>query len=80
MIGKSKPPTIEAQRAEALEHLLDAWDAALEKGISADALTRMAIFAALTDLIDRHGEEMALEWVESLPARIKTGEFTLSSK
>lgn len=80
MPGKSKPPTIEEQRAAALDCLLDAWDAALEKGISSDALARMAVFAALTDLIDQHGEEMALEMVESLPARIKAGEFTLSSR
>ncbi|TNE36701.1 MAG: hypothetical protein EP347_10360 [Alphaproteobacteria bacterium] len=80
MAAKSKTLSVEEQRAAALDILLDAWDAALEKEISGDALARMAIFAALTDMIDQHGEEMALELVESLPARIKAGEFTLSSK
>ena len=78
--GKSKSLSLEDQRTLALEILLDAWDAALEQGVTPDILTNTAIFAALTDMIDFHGEEMTAQMAESLPARIRAGEFTLSRR
>jgi hypothetical protein len=60
--------------------LLDAWDTALDEGVSADILATTAIFAALTDMIDLHGEEIAAQMAEGLPARIRAGEFTLSNR
>ena len=77
---KSKTLSSEDQRTLALEMLLDAWDAALEEGVTPDILANTAIFAALTDMIDFHGEEMTAQMAESLPARIRAGEFTLSRR
>ncbi len=77
---KSKTLSSEDQRTLALEMLLDAWDTALEKGVMPDILANTAIFAALTDMIDFHGEEMTAQMAESLPARIRAGEFTLSRR
>lgn len=68
------------ERSLALELLLDAWDSALDEGVNADVLATTAIFAALTDMIDLHGEEMAVQMIETLPARIRAGEFTLTTR
>jgi hypothetical protein len=81
-VAKNTPPLSDpdVERSLALEMLLDAWDTALDEGISADVLATTAIFAALTDMIDLHGEEIAAQMAESLPARIRAGEFTLSNR
>ncbi len=65
------------QKRLALEHLLDAWDTSLEQGVQPEILATTAIFAALTDMVDLHGEEFVAQMAESLPARIRSGEFTL---
>lgn len=67
-------------RQQALEMLLDAWEDALAKGIDADLLASTAIFAALTDMVENHGEEATARIAERLPARIRSGEFTLVSE
>lgn len=67
----------ELHKAQALEIILDAWEAALEQGIEPEILSSTAIFAALTDMIENHGEELVAQMSEGLPARIRAGEFTL---
>lgn len=68
---------VEARKALALEIILDAWETALEEGIEPEILSSSAIFAALTDMIENHGEEFVAQISEGLPARIRAGEFTL---
>ena len=68
------------KRHQALEMLLDAWEEALAKGIEADLLASTAIFAALTDMVENHGEDVTARIAEGLPARIRSGEFTLVSE
>lgn len=64
----------------ALELLLDAWEDALDKGVSPEILATTAIFAALTDMVDAYGEEAVAQMAETLPARIRSGEFTLAGE
>lgn len=74
----TNPPLTEAeQKAVALDILLDAWDAALARGVAPELLASTAIFAALTDMIDGHGAEAVAEFCASLPDRVRAGEFTL---
>lgn len=65
------------QKAVALDLLLDAWDAALARGVAPELLASTAIFAALTDMIDGHGADAVAEFCASLPERVRAGEFTL---
>ena len=67
----------EEEKARALDLLLDAWEDALAEGVNPDVLASAALFAALTDLIENHGEEFVAQMAEALPARVRSGEFTL---
>lgn len=67
----------ELRKAQALEIILDAWEAGLEEGIEPEILSSTAIFAALTDMVESHGEEFVAQMSEGFPARIRAGEFTL---
>lgn len=75
------PPPLPAaeQKALALKLLLDAWDAALAAGVEADSLASTAIFAALADMVDLHGAEAVAGFCETLPGRVRAGEFTLEA-
>jgi len=77
---KPPKPTTDDKRHQALEMFLDAWEEALGQGIDADLLASTAIFAALTDMVENHGEEATAQSAEALPARIRSGEFTLVSE
>ena len=67
-------------KARALELLLDAWDTGLNEGIEAELLATAAIFAALTDMVDLHGQDAVAKMAEELPGRIRSGEFTLADE
>jgi hypothetical protein len=67
----------DAQKALALELLLSAWEAALARGVAPEMLASTAIFAALTDMVDLHGEVAVAQFCADLPARIRNGEFSL---
>ena len=66
-----------AQKSIALDLLLNAWDAALARGVAPDLLASTAIFAALTDMVDAHGADAVADFCVALPARIRAGEFTM---
>ena len=69
----------EHQKRAALNLMLDAWEEALSQGIEPEIVATVAITAAVTDMVDRHGEESMAKIMESLPARIRAGEYTLRS-
>jgi hypothetical protein len=69
---------LDEAKSLALEMFLDVWEAALEENIDPDVIASIAIFAALTDMVENHGEELAAQMAEGLPARIRAGEFTLA--
>lgn len=69
----------DAQKALALDLVLDAWDQALAKGVEPEVIASVAIFAALADMVDQFGAEPVADFCGDLPARVRAGEFTLDS-
>lgn len=75
-------PTLDARELDekkrlALEHILDAWQDALQVGIEPDVLASAALFTALSDLVDAYGEESVARMTKGLAHRIRLGEFTV---
>jgi hypothetical protein len=64
-------------KARALELILEAWEAALAEGADAELVASVAIYAALADMVDRHGAEAVSEFCATLPERVRAGDFTL---
>ena len=64
-------------KARALQLILDAWEKALADGAEPEVVASVAIYAALADMVDRYGEEAVAEFCQSLPERVRRGEFTL---
>ncbi len=73
------PLTPEQQKEIALELLLASWEEALDRGVAPELIATTAITAAITDMIDRHGEEAMAGLIETLPGRIRGGEFTFDT-
>lgn len=70
-------PASDEQKRLALNLLLDAWDAALRQGVAPELLATTAIYTALTDMVEEHGEEAVARLMDDLPDRIRRGDFTL---
>ncbi|MEL7027868.1 MAG: hypothetical protein AAGL49_01375 [Pseudomonadota bacterium] len=66
------------QKRRALRFILEAWDKALDEGMEPELLASSAIYAALSDMVDIYGEEPVAKMAESLPERIRVGEFSLA--
>lgn len=64
-------------KARALQLILDAWEQAMADGAEPEVVASVAIYAALADMVDRYGEEAVAEFCQSLPERVRRGEFTL---
>lgn len=69
----------DAQKALALDLILDAWDTALTKGVEPEMLASVAIYAALADMVDTYGVDAVADMCAELPGRVRAGEFTLSA-
>jgi len=65
-------------RIQALNFILEAWEAATETGIASELMAYAAIYTALTDLVAAFGEESVVVLVNGLGSRILKGEFTLN--
>jgi len=74
-----EPPILpdDEQKKLALKVILEAWDEAVNRGVSAEMVASSAIFAALTEMIDIYGEQTVADMVADWPDRIRDGEFTL---
>lgn len=70
------PESADAQKARALEFLLEAWEQALQSGVEPEILASAAIFAALTDMVDLYGPEPVALMTADLADRIRAGEFS----
>jgi hypothetical protein len=73
---QTEPSEAEPKR-RALELVLDAWERALNEGVEAEMIASVAIYAALTDMVDRYGEAAVADFCATLPERARSGEFTL---
>ncbi len=67
----------DTQKRRALDLVLDAWERALAEGAEPEVVASVAIYAALADMVDRHGAEAVAEFCATLPDRARNGEFTL---
>jgi hypothetical protein len=65
------------QKRLALGYLQEAWIGARHEGIEGDCLAQTALFLALAELISTYGEEATARYAESLPSRIRNGEFSV---
>lgn len=66
------------QKKRALDAIISAWEAALADGVDPDLLASTAIFAALADMVDLHGEDAVAAMCQTLADRVRAGEFTLA--
>lgn len=76
----SLEPMADADREErqvALEYVAGAWNDAEDDGVATLALAHASLFAAITSLVDHHGETAVAELIASLPERIQSGDYTL---
>ena len=72
-------PDLRGTSIEALEFILEAWDAGVEEGHHPDMLANAALFTALTGLVTAYGETAVVELVRNLPRRVISGEFSQRS-
>ena len=66
------------ERQVALEYIAEAWNEAEDDGVAALALAHASLFAAITSLVEHHGETAVAELISSLPERIQSGEYSLT--
>jgi len=67
------------QKQEAFERLSEAWHEAIGDGIEPDVMAHVALFTALSDLVETYGEPAVAEFADRLASRIQVGEFTIPS-
>ncbi len=73
-------PDTDAQKARALDLILDAWDKALGEGVEPEVLASVGLYATLVDMIDRFGADAVADFCATLPDRVRNGEFTLGDE
>jgi hypothetical protein len=71
------PRPDQEQKQVALTYLNEAWAEALHDGIDGDCLAQASLFAAFNELVNTYGEEAVAKFVEGLPARVRSGEFSI---
>jgi hypothetical protein len=67
------------KKGRALALILDAWEQALADGAEPEVVASVAIYAALADMVDRHGQDAVADFCATLPERARRGEFTLTA-
>jgi hypothetical protein len=66
------------QKQAALSYLNEAWAEARHDGIDGDCLAQASLFAAFAELVTTYGEDAVAKFAESLPARVRNGEFSIA--
>ncbi len=61
------------ERQVALEYVAEAWNEAEDDGVATLALAHASLFAAITSLVEYHGEAATAELIATLPDRIRVG-------
>jgi hypothetical protein len=65
------------QKHAALQLIAHAFQEADEDGVDPDCMTQAALFFVLKEFVAAFGEEPVARFAESLPRRIREGEFTI---
>jgi len=76
--GTSRAEVSEKLRKRVISLFLDTWDEACVEGLPSDLLSEVCLYLALTDMIEEFGEDDVADIMETLPHRIRRGEFTLA--
>lgn len=61
----------------AMGHIERAFDEADSDGVPADAFAHVALFTALTTLVDCFGENAVATMMAKIPEKISSGDYTL---
>ena len=69
----------DARRA-ALTYVSEAFAEAVLDGIDVDAFAEAAFCAAFRELVAIHGEDRAIKIAQTLPDRIRAGEFSVRTR
>jgi hypothetical protein len=67
------------QKQAALSYLNEAWAEARHDGVDGDCLAQVSLFAAFAELVGTYGEDAVAKFVEGLAARVRNGEFSVST-
>lgn len=65
------------QKKMALGYVQEAWNDARIDGVDGDCLAQTCLFAAFAEFVSTYGEEATAGLAESLPNRIRNGEFSV---
>lgn len=79
-VGESHEDFADEQKRKAMTLFLDTWDEGCAQGIPSELLSEVCLYLALTDLVEEHGEDDVADIIETLPYRIRSGEFTLKAE
>jgi hypothetical protein len=63
-------------RGAALDYVSEAFAEAVLDGVEVEAFAEAAIATALRELVAAHGEESVAKIVQTLPERLRAGEFS----
>ncbi len=65
------------QKRSALRLIALAFEESADDGVDPDCMTQATLFYALKEFVLVYGEEAVARFAESLPQRIRDGEFTV---
>jgi hypothetical protein len=68
------------QHNAALVYVTEAFAEAILAGIESDSFAHAALSAALRELVATYGEDSVASFAESLPARVRGGEFSTGAR
>ena len=77
VLPTTEPATDQEQKQAALSYLNEAWTEARLDGVDDDCMAMACLFAAMAQLVTTYGEDAAARYVESLPRRVRDGDFTV---
>jgi hypothetical protein len=72
-----EPAPDDVQKRLALSYVQEAWNYAQIDGVDGDCLAQTCLFAAFAEFVSTYGEEATAGLAESLPNRIRNGEFSI---
>lgn len=67
-------------RRIAVSYVDEAFATGRHEGLDGDSLAHAALFAAFRDLVTIYGEDATAVFAETLPAKIKSGAYSLSTR
>lgn len=67
-------------RRIAVSYVDEAFATGRHEGLDGDCLAHAALFAAFRDLVSAYGEDATAVFAESLPAKIKSGAYSVCTR